>query len=126
MNASRSLAAVGKETTLDSRDAAFEFETRDVGALAALYRDHVRQVRVTHLSFRGHDATVVVTTAFVHAFEFVSVSRASIAYCALNNLLDKLELMSAWRVIIWSSVECTILFEGRALRSARNNRCIAK
>lgn len=44
MEASRSFARVGTETTLGSRDAAFEFETRDAGALAALYRDHVRQV----------------------------------------------------------------------------------
>lgn len=42
MSASQSFAAVGRETTLGSRDAAFEFKTRDTGVLAALYRDHVR------------------------------------------------------------------------------------
>lgn len=30
------------ELLLESRNAAFEFETRDAGALAGLYRDHVR------------------------------------------------------------------------------------
>lgn len=33
---------VGPETMLSSRDEAFDFETRDAGKLAALYREHVR------------------------------------------------------------------------------------
>lgn len=33
---------LGAELMLDSRDAAFEFGTRDAGALAELYRMHVR------------------------------------------------------------------------------------
>lgn len=35
---------LGAELMLESRDAAFEFGTRDAGALAGLYRTHVRYV----------------------------------------------------------------------------------
>lgn len=69
MNASPSFAAVGAETTLGSRDAAFEFETRDVGALAALYRDHVRQVdtcMVSLLSLFARAILAAVTRRSVH------------------------------------------------------------
>ncbi|CAM9501524.1 unnamed protein product [Laminaria digitata] len=59
MNASPAFAAVGTEATLGSRDAAFEFETRDVGALAALYRDHVRQVWSNMDEFERKDGSIL-------------------------------------------------------------------